>query len=126
MIKLGGQMPNSGLITNGLGGNLVTHGLGLIQDVQVPVVTPVSSSGGGSVVVPQAIMRAEMLIKVEHIQTFKKTFAIITEHVNEIIKLPIIIKHVMLQMNIAVSELVLNTFTKGLSLDIREGGLELS
>ncbi len=126
MIKLGGQMVNSALITNGLGGNLVTHGMGLIQDVQVPVVTPVSSSGGSSIVVPQAIMRAEMKIIVQHISTFKKIFTIITEHVDEIITLPIKIRHVMLQMNVAVSELVLNTFTKGLSLDIREAGLELS
>ena len=124
MIKLGGQMVNSALITNGLGGNLITHGMGLIQDVQVPVVTP--SPSGGAVVVPQAIMRAEMKLIVNHISTFKKIFTIITEHVDEIITLPIKIRHVMLQMNVAVSELVLNTFTKGLSLDIREGGLELS
>jgi len=117
-------MVNSALITNGLGGNLITHGMGLIQDVQVPVVTP--SPSGGAVVVPQAIMRAEMKLIVNHISTFKKIFTIITEHVDEIITLPIKIRHVMLQMNVAVSELVLNTFTKGLSLDIREGGLELS
>lgn len=117
-------MVNSALITNGLGGNLITHGMGLIQDVQVPVVTP--SPSGGSIVIPQAIMKAEMKLIVNHISAFKKTFAIITQHVDEIIKLPIKIRHVMLQIQVEVSELVLNTFTKGLSLDIREGGLELT
>ena len=49
MIKLGGQMTNSALITNGLGGNLVTHGMGLIQDVQAPVVTPRGTGGSSSI-----------------------------------------------------------------------------
>ncbi len=112
---LRGYGPNSHIITRGFGPITVT--------IQPPALVP--SPSGGAIVIPEAIVVAEIMIKVKHLQPFVRHFQIKVKHIEILTRLPIKIKRVILNVKTSVSELILESFIKGLHLNIKTSGLEL-
>lgn len=117
-------MPNSNLITHGLGGTLITHGLG---GVTVEVVQPVSRGGGGgaSLVIPEAIVVARAKVQIKHVNPVIGRFRVITN--NFLIKssIPVQIRKIAVSFKTLVAGLTVESFVKGLSLSIRSEGIDV-
>lgn len=108
----------------GLGGpNLVTHGFGPITVApQIPVT---QSGGGGSILVPEAVVLAEARVKVIHVQKTKKILPVITNHLDIVLRLPVKIRKVIFDVVSSISAVTLEAFSSGLSLNIRDSGIRI-
>jgi len=115
---------SSNLITHGLGGTLITHGMGGTSVIiQPPIIK--QGTGGGAVLVPQAIVKGEILIKIEHLPIIKRLLKIETLHIEVLERLPIAIHRVFLNIATTVTELFIKSTSKGLSLNITAAGIDI-
>lgn len=119
-------MPNSGLVVGGMTGNLVTKGMGGITIVvEQPVVVSRGTGGGSSLAIPQAIVVARALVKIKHVNPIISRFRVLTE--NLIVKsvIPVIIRKVSVSMKAIVAGFTVKSFIQGLSLKIRNEGIDI-
>jgi len=117
----------SNLVTRGYGVNsgLITRGYGPLTIVIAPT-TPVSGfRGGGSsgLAVPEAVVVAEIRIKIKHVPRFVRQFHIKTRHLELFEKLPIKIRHVVLKLTASVLGMTVNSLVQGLSIKMTNTGL---
>lgn len=118
----------SNLVTRGYGVNshIISRGYGPLTVTIIPVVPTVSRGGGGSsIVIPEALVVAEIRINIKHVPRFVRYFQVKTNHIELFEKLPIKIRHVILQLSARVLGMSVNSIIQGLSLKMTNEGLNI-
>lgn len=120
-------MPNSGLVVGGMTGNLVTKGMGGVTIVVEQPIPVAAYRGGGSsgVTIPEAIVTAKALVKIKHVNPTISRFTILTQNLIVKSTIPIKIRKVAVSMKAIVAGIVVKSFVQGLSLSIRNEGIDI-
>lgn len=117
-------MANSNLITLGLGGNLITHGLGGVTiEVEEPVIQR-GGGGGAGLAVPQAVVIAKALVKIQHVNPIISRFVVLTNNIFVKSAIPVKIRKIAVSFKTLVAGVSIQSFVHGLKLDIQNKGFE--